>query len=143
MGRQSFGGRGGGVGVGVADGWGEDSSVDDDDGIGDGSAVWRKNDTCVIWCRWLKAEKQLNVKVTKLEGWDHVLKMAVSWRTEKMLMTTPGQRQEKAILITRVEKYKLEEEMAALSSSVSMAMLYCLCENGECRMILLRGNGGG
>ena len=22
-------------------------------------------------------------------------------------------------------------------------MLYCLCENGECRMILLRGNGGG
>ena len=58
-------------------------------------------------------------------------------------MTTPGQRQEKAILITRVEKYKLEEEMAALSSSVSMAMLYCLCENGECRMILLRGNGGG
>ena len=24
-----------------------------------------------------------------------------------------------------------------------MAMLYCLCENGECRMILLRGNGGG
>ena len=22
-------------------------------------------------------------------------------------------------------------------------MLYCLCENGECRMILLWGNGGG
>ena len=22
-------------------------------------------------------------------------------------------------------------------------MLYCLCDNGECRMILLRGNGGG
>ena len=47
------------------------------------------------------------------------------------------------MLMTRVEKYKLEEEMAVLSSSVWMAMLYCLCENGECRMILLRGNGGG
>ena len=41
-----------------------------------------------------------------------------------------------------MEKYKLEE-MAVLSSSVWMAMLYCLCDNGECRMILLRGNGGG
>ena len=58
-------------------------------------------------------------------------------------MTTQGQRQEKAMLMTRVEKYKLEEEMAVLSSSVWMAMLYCLCENGECRMIILRGNGGG
>ena len=58
-------------------------------------------------------------------------------------MTTQGQRQEKAMLMTRVEKYKLEEEMAVLSSSVWMAMLYWLCENGECRMILLRGNGGG
>ena len=56
-------------------------------------------------------------------------------------MTTQGQRQEKAMLMTRVEKYKLEEEMAVLSSSVWMAMLYCLCENGECRIILLRGNG--
>ena len=58
-------------------------------------------------------------------------------------MTTQGQRQEKAMLMTRVEKYKLEEEMAVLSSSVWMAMLYCFCENGECRMIILRGNGGG
>ena len=58
-------------------------------------------------------------------------------------MTTQGQRQEKAMLMTRVEKYKLEEEMAVLSSSVWMAMLYCLCESGECRMILLQGNGGG
>ena len=41
-----------------------------------------------------------------------------------------------------MEKYKLEE-MAVLSSSVWMAMLYCLCESGECRMILLQGNGGG
>ena len=40
MGRQSFGGRGGRVGVGVADGWGKDGSVDNDDGIGDGGAVW-------------------------------------------------------------------------------------------------------
>ena len=57
-------------------------------------------------------------------------------------MTTQGQRHEKAMLMTRVEKYKLEEEMAVLSSSVWMAMLYCLCENGECRMSLLRGNDG-
>ena len=58
-------------------------------------------------------------------------------------MTTQGQRQEKEMLMTRVEKYKHEEEMAVLSSSVWMAMLYCLCENGECRMILPRGNNGG
>ena len=45
----------------------------------------------------------------------------------KMLMTTTqGQRQEKTQLVARVEKYKLEEEMAVLSSSVWMAMLYCL-----------------
>ena len=40
MGRQSFGGRGGRVDAGVADGCGEDGGVDDDDGIGDGGAVW-------------------------------------------------------------------------------------------------------
>ena len=40
MGRRSFGRRGGGVDVGVADGCGEDSGVDDNDGIGDGGAVW-------------------------------------------------------------------------------------------------------
>ena len=45
--------------------------------------------------------------------------------------------------MARVEKYKLEEEMAVLSSSVRMAMLYCLCEKGEYRMILWQGNGGG
>ena len=43
------------------------------------------------------------------------------------------------MLMTRVEKYKLEEEMAVLCSSVWMAMLYCLCEKGEYRMILSRG----
>ena len=42
------------------------------------------------------------------------------------------------MLMTRVEKYKLEE-MAVLCSSVWMAMLYCLCEKGEYRMILSRG----
>jgi len=40
MGRRSFGGREGGVDVGVADGCGEDGGVDDDDGIGDGGAVF-------------------------------------------------------------------------------------------------------
>ena len=59
------------------------------------------------------------------------------------MTTTQGQRQEKTQLTARVEKYKLEEEMAVLSSSVWMAMLYCLCEKGEYRMILWRGNGGG
>ena len=47
MGRRSFGGRGGGVGVGVADGWGEDGSVDDDDGKGDSGAVWGAKMTLV------------------------------------------------------------------------------------------------
>ena len=42
------------------------------------------------------------------------------------MTTTQGQRQEKTQLVARVEKYKLEEEMAVLSSSVWMAMLYCL-----------------
>ena len=40
MGRQSFGGRGGRVDAGVADGCYENGGVDDDDGIGDGGAVW-------------------------------------------------------------------------------------------------------
>ena len=47
------------------------------------------------------------------------------------------------MLMTRVEKFKLEEEMAVLSSSVWIAMLYCSCKNGEYRMILRRGKGGG
>ena len=49
MGRRSFGGRGGGVGVGVAvaDGWGEDGSVNDDDGKGDSGAVWGAKMTLV------------------------------------------------------------------------------------------------
>ena len=55
--------------------------------------------------------------------------------TEKMLMTTTQvQRQEKALLMTRVEKYRLEDEMAVLCSSVWMAMVCCLCENGGYRM---------
>ena len=45
--------------------------------------------------------------------------------------------------MARLEKYKLEEEMAVLSSSGWMAILYCLCEKGEYRMILWQGNGGG
>ena len=45
----------------------------------------------------LKAEKQLNILKVKVQ------------------------------LVARVEKYKLEQEMAVLSSSVWMAMLYCLC----------------
>ena len=50
MGRQNFGGRGGRVGVGVADGWGKDGSVDDDDdGIGDGGAVWGVKMTLVLF----------------------------------------------------------------------------------------------
>ena len=40
MGRQSFGGRGGRVDAGVTDGCYENGGVDDDDGIGDGGAVW-------------------------------------------------------------------------------------------------------
>ena len=40
MGRQCLRGRGGGVDAGVADGCGEGSGVDDDDGIGDRGAVW-------------------------------------------------------------------------------------------------------
>ena len=59
------------------------------------------------------------------------------------MTTTQGQRQEKTQLVARVEKYKLEEEMAVLSSSVWMAMLYCLRKKGEYRMILWQGNGGG
>ena len=39
--------EGGGVGVGVADGWGEDGS--DDDGIGDGSIVWGGKMTLVLF----------------------------------------------------------------------------------------------
>ena len=76
----------------------------------------------------LKVEKQLNiVKVMKLPGLHRVLKMAVI-RTEKMLMTmTQVQRQEKVMLVTRVEKYRLEVEMAVLCSSVWMAMACCLC----------------
>ena len=54
------------------------------------------------------------------------------------MTTTRGQRQEKAMLMTRVEKYRLEEEMAVFCSSVWMAMACCLCENGEYRMILKR-----
>ena len=46
------------------------------------------------------------------------------------------------MLMTRVEKYKLEEEMAVLCSSVWIAMLYSSCKNGEYRMILWRGKGG-
>ena len=45
------------------------------------------------------------------------------------------------MLMTRVEKYKLEE-MAVLSSSVWIAMLYCSCKNGEYRMILRQSKGG-
>ena len=33
--------------------------------------------------------------------------------------------------------------MAVFSSSVWIAMLYCSCKNGENRMILRRGKGGG
>ena len=40
------------------------------------------------------------------------------------MTTTQGQRQEKTQLVARVEKYKLEEEMAVLSSSV---YLYFAC----------------
>lgn len=41
MGRRSFGGRGGGVDVGVADGCGEDGGVDGDGAeIGDGGAMF-------------------------------------------------------------------------------------------------------
>ena len=58
----------------------------------------------------------------------NVLKMA--------MMTTQGQRQEKAMLMTRAEIYKLEEEMVVLSSSVWMAMVcHRLNENGECSRI--------
>ena len=46
------------------------------------------------------------------------------------------------MLMTRVEKYKLEEEMAVLCSSVWIAMLYCSCKDGKYRMILRRGKGG-
>ena len=47
------------------------------------------------------------------------------------------------MLMTRVEKYKLEEDMAVLCSSVWIPMLYSSCKNGEYRMILWRGKGGG
>ena len=59
------------------------------------------------------------------------------------MTTTQGQRQEKTQFMARLEKYKLEEEMAVLSSSGWMAILYCLCAKGEYRMILWQGNGGG
>ena len=83
----------------------------------------------------LKVEKQLNiVKIMKLPGLHRVLKMVVI-RTEKMLMTTTQvERPEKVMLVTRVEKYRLEVEMAVLCSSVWMAMACCLCENGGYRM---------
>ena len=57
MGRRSFGGRGGGVDAGVADGCGEDGGVDDDDGIGDGGAVWG-----VKMAAWLNLAMRRNTK---------------------------------------------------------------------------------
>ena len=47
------------------------------------------------------------------------------------------------MLMTRVEKYKLEEEMAVLCSSVWIAMLYSSCKNGKYRTILRRGKDNG
>ena len=47
------------------------------------------------------------------------------------------------MLMTRVEKYKLEEEMAVFCSSVWIAMLYSSCKNGKYRMILRRGKDNG
>ena len=66
MGRQSFGGRGGGVGVGVADGWGEDGSVDVDDGIGDGGAVWGGKMTLVSFDvgGWLRGNNKIKGRKT-------------------------------------------------------------------------------